>query len=548
MNINVIVSSVTFFITIILSLLVLLENYKSWINRIFFFLSFSISIWIASNLLADLAHTNTSALFFSKFAIIWTALLPLLFNELITRLYFSNDLKYRKKYKIMFWFSICVTSLIILLSQTSLNIQNVEIRSWGTDYQPGILYYVLFIYLLIAFSFSFFHLFEVHRKFKNPMKSQAQFMLAGSLITVFLAIITNIIAPILGNGFISVFGPPTILFFIGFTAYAITKQHLFNIKVITTELITFALWIFILIRTLLAPDTQGMLIEGGLLLVTIIIGTLLIRSVIKEVSQREKIEKLAGELQKANDRLTELDRQKTEFVSFATHQLRSPLTAMKGYASLILEGDLGKLSHELRSAIGRIFDSSNTLTNIVNDYLNISRIELGSMTYSFDTIDLKELVDNVIGELQPNIEKSKLKFSFEVDREKKYMVRADKDKFKQIIANIIDNSMKYTPSGSVAVSLFKKRTTDETAGVSAHDGKIIFSVKDTGIGIAKEVMPKLFAKFSRAENGNRQNIYGTGLGLFVAKEIVTAHSGHIWAESEGEGKGSAFFVELEEVV
>jgi signal transduction histidine kinase len=213
---------------------------------------------------------------------------------------------------------------------------------------------------------------------------------------------------------------------------------------------------------------------------------------------------------------------------------------MKGYASLILEGDLGELSKQIKDAIGRIYDSSTTLTNIVDDYLNISRIELGTMKYVFETIDLRGLVENVVGELKPNIEKSKLAFSFDADPQKKYMVTVDKDKFKQIIANLIDNSMKYTPSGSVKVSLEKK--------TDAEGRKIVFSVKDTGIGIAEGVMPKLFAKFSRAENGTRQNIHGTGLGLFVAKEIVMAHKGKIWAESPGEGKGSAFYVELEEVI
>jgi signal transduction histidine kinase len=254
------------------------------------------------------------------------------------------------------------------------------------------------------------------------------------------------------------------------------------------------------------------------------------------VSQRERIEFLAADLQKANDRLTDLDKQKSEFVSFATHQLRAPLTAMKGYASLILEGDLGAISEDVKNAIVRIYESSNTLTSIVDDYLNISRIELGTMKYSFEKIDLRDLVNDVIGELKPNIEKSKVKFDFDYDKTKKYMVKVDPNKFKQIIANLVDNSIKYTPQGEVKVNL------------ALVSGKILFSVKDNGIGIAPEVLPKLFMKFSRATNGSRQNIHGTGLGLFVAKEIVSAHRGRIWAESVGEGKGSSFFVEVDEEI
>ncbi len=548
MTINSVISIITFFTTLILSFVVLLENYRKPINRTFFLLGFSIFTWIACNFLADLSINDSMALFFSRIAIIWTSLIPFFFNWLITELYFKNDLNFRPKYRRLFISSLFAIILIIIFSPTDFNVTNVQLHSWGADYSPGILYYFLFLYLLISFSFSFFNLYTVYRKSLNETKSQARLILIGSLITVLLAIITNIIAPILGSSSISLFGPPTILFFVIFTAIAVLKHNLFNVKVVATELITFALWIFILIRTLIAENQQEMIIEGCLLLITIVVGILLIKSVIKEVSQREKIEKLAGDLQKANDRLTELDRQKSEFVSFATHQLRAPLTAMKGYASLILEGDLGKLSHDIRSAITRIYDSSNTLTSIVDDYLNISRIELGSMKYTFEKADMKDLVTNVIGELKPNIEKSKLGFSLNIDQNKKYMVNIDKDQVKQIIANVIDNSIKYTPSGTITVSLEKKPGSSEQSGQDGHNSKIVFSVKDTGIGIAPEIMPKLFAKFTRAENGNRQNIHGTGLGLFVAKQIVIAHHGKIWAESAGEGKGSAFFVELEEEI
>jgi signal transduction histidine kinase len=209
---------------------------------------------------------------------------------------------------------------------------------------------------------------------------------------------------------------------------------------------------------------------------------------------------------------------------------------MKGYASLILEGDVGTVSGEVRNAVSRIFDSSKTLASIVDDYLNITRIELGTMKYAFDTIDLKAMVEDVIAELKPNIDASQAKFSFMVENNSTdYRTTADRDKLKQVIANLIDNSVKYTPTGNIYVKLSRNIEKD----------KLIFEVSDTGIGIAPEVMPHLFAKFSRAGNANKTNIKGTGLGLFVAKEIINAHHGIIYAESQGEGRGSRFIVELE---
>ncbi len=353
------------------------------------------------------------------------------------------------------------------------------------------------------------------------------------------------IAASLGGGsvfattFLTVIPPyPIILFSLypAISGYAILRYQLFDVKVVTAQVFTFILWIFIFTRVLTSESLKEQALNLILLVVTIILGLLLNKSIKKEVRQREHIEALATDLQKANDRLTELDRQKSEFVSFATHQLRAPLTAMKGYASLILEGDMGTITDETREGITRIFDSTKTLTNIVDDYLNITRIELGSMKYAFETISFKALIEDAIAELKPNIDKSKLDFTFTVDMpDAAYRITADRDKLKQVINNLIDNSIKYTPSGFVKVSLSMDR--------ARH--LFVFKLNDSGIGISAETIPLLFQKFSRAHDANKVNIKGTGLGLFVAKEIITAHHGTIHVESPGEGKGSTFIVEIE---
>ena len=335
-------------------------------------------------------------------------------------------------------------------------------------------------------------------------------------------------------------GPIMAIIVVWSLSYAVYRHHLLNVKVITTEIFIAALWIFIFIKTLISSTYQDRLINLGLLILTIVVGILLIKSVQKEVSQRERIELLATDLRQANQRLTELDRQKSEFVSFATHQLRAPLTAMKGYASLILEGDMGKVPDEARMAVSRIYESTNTLTVIVDDYLNIARIELGSMKYAFDTIDFRGLIEDVIAELRPNMDKTDLQFSFTAEHPvgeiaRDWRITGDRDKLKQVIANLIDNSIKYTPKGRVDATLSFDR--------SRH--RFVFMIKDTGIGIAPEVLPHLFQKFSRAGNANKVNIKGTGLGLYVAKEIVEAHHGTVRVESAGEGRGSAFIVEME---
>jgi signal transduction histidine kinase len=261
-------------------------------------------------------------------------------------------------------------------------------------------------------------------------------------------------------------------------------------------------------------------------------GYFLVKSVQGEIESRELILDQKNQLEKANDRLKVLDKQKTEFVSLASHQLRAPMTAIKGYIALILDGDYGELPQQMREPVNRIYSSTQSLIQIVGDFLDVTRIELGTMKFTLSDFNFKDLVKDVINELTPNIENSKLEFRFE-SPEEAMPLRGDAAKIKQVLNNLIDNAVKYTKQGWVHAKVERLGT------------KYRFSVQDTGVGISPEALPKLFAKFVRAENANDANVIGTGLGLYVAKQMIEKHNGRIWAESEGVGKGSTFFIEIE---
>ncbi|HEC32824.1 MAG TPA: HAMP domain-containing histidine kinase [Candidatus Kaiserbacteria bacterium] len=172
------------------------------------------------------------------------------------------------------------------------------------------------------------------------------------------------------------------------------------------------------------------------------------------------------------------------------------------------------------------------MTSSVEDFLNVSRIEQGRMKYDKTDFDMSKLAVDIVDELTPVAIKKNLKLSFKSDKEDSYIVNADLGKIKQVFSNLVDNSIKYTPKGSIVVS------------VSRNGEYVRFKVSDTGVGISKETLEKLFDKFVRARNAHNVNVTGSGLGLYVAKQMVKAHGGKIWAESEGEGKGSSFIVEL----
>ena len=243
---------------------------------------------------------------------------------------------------------------------------------------------------------------------------------------------------------------------------------------------------------------------------------------------------LYKELKDANEKLKSLDKLKNEFLSLASHQIRSPLTAINGYTSMLLEGDFGAVNEKQKEMIDRIFESGKHLAQIIEDFLNISKIEQGGMKYIMQPFDFEKVVRDLATDLSISATKKGLKLTFENDNKQPYTVNGDMEKIRQVILNLIDNSIKYTQEGDIKIQLSKDKQLD----------KIRLSVSDTGMGIKPEIKQTLFQKFARGE-GSKLNATGSGLGLYLARVIIEAHNGRVWVESEGEGKGSTFFVELD---
>ena len=318
-------------------------------------------------------------------------------------------------------------------------------------------------------------------------------------------------------------------------AYAILKYRLFDIKIILTEMLIISLWIILFVELVVTDNFSDFILKFVILFLSILLGIFLIRSMHKEVKRREEAEYIALKLQLANERLRELDRAKTDFISIASHQLRTPLTAIKGYASMILEGTYGEVPTKIRGVLDKIYRSSQRLVFLVNDLLNVSRIEQGRMKYEEEDIRIVNLVKEIYDELKVNADRKKLKFSFFVDPDDSdIIVKGDYGKLRQAITNIIDNSIKYTDVGYVLISLKK----DETKKY------VLITIRDSGIGIDPKKLNTIFEKFERAEDAIKTHTEGSGLGLFVAKEIIKHHKGEIWADSKGKGQGAIFYIKL----
>lgn len=325
------------------------------------------------------------------------------------------------------------------------------------------------------------------------------------------------------------FGMPLLLAFLG---YLVVRYKAFNLKAFGAQALILALVAIIGSQFFFIQTNTDRVLVAITLIITCIVGQNLIRSVKKEIKQREEIERLAQDLAEANEKLKELDQLKSEFLSLATHQIRAPLTAIKGYSSMLLEGDFGVLPQKARDSIETIMKSCQNLINVVGDFLNISRIEQGRMTYEKNIFSIAELLKEVIEELKPNIRNNGLFLNLDIPYNFSAKVNVDKSKIKQVISNIIDNAIKYTPSGNIDVSIFR------------YLDKVKIAVKDSGIGINPNEIDKLFNKFSRTKDANKTNVIGTGLGLYIAKKMAEAHGGDIKVFSEGLGKGSTFIIEL----
>ena len=311
-------------------------------------------------------------------------------------------------------------------------------------------------------------------------------------------------------------------------AVAMMRYNLFNIKLITSQILVAVIWILLLIRTFMSANTQDFIMNSSLLLLIVILGILLVSTVKKQLKYLLTIEDQAKELKKANVRLN-------EFMSFASHEIRGPLTAVKGIASNILDGDYGEISQSMRDAARQILVRGTDVVALIGLYLNKSKLELGVIKYDFVNINLNDLITTVLISLKASADNAGVSITFiPPGQESTWGAMVDRATLQEVLYNVIDNSIKYAPVGHIKISL------------EVVDKKIQIKISDDGIGIAPDVMPLLFKKWSRAENTERAQIKGNGLGLYLAKQIIDAHKGKIWAESPGEGKGSTFIIELSE--
>lgn len=350
--------------------------------------------------------------------------------------------------------------------------------------------------------------------------------MVGVFVFYILNAIFNIILPVFMHITNLYFiGDYSTTFLLAATTFAILRHKLFDIKVFATEILTFGTWVTLLVRIFLYPGSLTQtVIDLGIFLLTVFFGILVIRSVRIEVEQKEKLATLTKALQA-------LDNKKDEFINMAAHELRAPLTAIKGFLSMVIGGDTGPISDQAKGFLNDTAVSTERMIRLVNNMLNVSRIEEGRMVYQEEDVHIGVTAQGVYDEFKVEAERRALEYKLVIPEGTKDLVFVDEDKLHEVIVNFVSNAVKYTEKGTVTISV-----------INREPGRVRVEVKDTGAGISREEQKKLFQKFYRVEAKVGKTI-GTGLGLYISKLLVEKFGGTIGVVSK-EGEGSTFWFEL----
>jgi len=543
-SLEFIINVVVLLAQLYLGLIVILQNPKSFTNR--FFLGLVLFMAIQGVVQSFVVTTNISINFDvqSRLSI---SLVPI--QLLFLLLFLTNFPDSKPKIKTGY---LGLLFLIILtltaLGNTHLVFEGFKIEDGLAKAQAGPIFPIFTVALILLVLINIALIFIKYRKVSSKNKVQIIIVGIGIALTFLGLLSTQYILPnFYGNAeflnFISLFTLPLLIA----TSYAVLGFRIFDVRLVSAEVFTLLTWVLFFVAFFFRPTDSGPEYPIIIIILLIFMGILLTRNITNEVKRRTRLEELAEELKKINielrkakEELEKLSKFKSEMLSLASHQIKAPLATIKGFASIITDGLYGEINPKVKETVTKMRSSADDLINLINTLLDLRRVEEGKMEYKFERVKLKNIIAEVIEILQFSAQDKKIELSFKPSTDAE--VNVDSQKIKQVVQNLIDNAIKYTPQGYVRVGLEEGSFNDGN-----RNGAVIFSVIDSGLGIPKDLLPQLFSQeFVRDERFKKQ-ILGTGLGLYIAQKIVTDHGGKIWAESDGEGRGSRFFVKLRKI-
>ena len=506
-------------VSLLFALFLFLKNPKLLASRWLLITTVLLGIWLFFDLILWATEKPPFTMFFWS---IVNMIEPMIYAGILFFVYASIDNKAISFNQKMFTFILLLPT--VALASTNLNLTVYDLTNcWREALEGPLPYYsyaIEFIFALWILGFGIKRFFQ----FKEVTdKKRVILITLGSVFFLTSFAMGNIIGSLLVDWEIGQYGLFGIPIFVALLSYIIVKYHAFNIRLLGAQALVFAAGLLVLGILFVRKIENVRVVALFTLVLIIIVGYLLIRGVKREIEQRERLAQL-------NISLRDLIKQRESLVHLITHKVKGSFTRTKFIFAGILDGTFGEISSEVKRVAEQGLEFDNGGIETVDLVLNVANLENGLIKYDMRPVDFKEIILKTVEEKRLGVEAKGLKMELNIEKER-YQVLGDAFWLKEVVNNLIENSIKYTMEGKIMVAL-------------SDGGKILLSVKDTGLGITEEDKKNLFTEGGRGKDSVKVNVDSTGYGLFTAKMIVEAHKGRVWAESEGAGLGSQFYVEL----
>lgn len=499
---------------------------RSRTNQMFFFFSVITAAWGVVNYLSYQFSDPLTTLWLLRGIMFFATLQAFSLYALFRA--FPDDARPFQKWEIFGLMPLTAfTALLALTPALFSGVEGVSRAGEVAQVQkgPGIaLFGILAVGLVVSAVF-----FLVRKTIGAPRETRKAFdvVLAGVAITFTLIIAFNfVLAALLQDPSYIPYGAVFMFPLVAAISYAIQKHRVFNIKAAASALLVCVLAVVSFLEIIFSNDLSETIFRSGTFALIIIAGTSLVRGVVREIAQRELIEKQEKELEEVN-------RQQESLLHFISHEIKGYLAKSEAAFAAIFGGDYGQVSPELREMSGTALADVRKGVSTVMDILDASNLKKGTVSFKSEQFDILKSIDAVVAVLKPSAEEKGLELVYERPVSGRYEFAGDEEKLREhVFRNLIDNSIKYTPHGSVRIQLART------------DAVYRIVVQDTGVGITEADKKRLFTEGGKGAESTKVNVHSTGYGLFIAKRIVEAHGGRVWAESDGKDQGSRFIVEL----